>query len=155
MTTPTPTPPKPKRWLLAVDPRVYHWDTLFVKGKEMWRHAGNKPDALRQLKQVRKGDRALCYHGKPEHAIYALAEVSRDPYPDPHDRDGKKLVTDLRAIERLPRQVPLTELRGSKPLRKVKFLKNTRMTICPLTEEEYAEALRMAGIVASPGIPLP
>lgn len=151
----TQPPPKPKRWLLAVDPRVYHWDTLFVKGKEMWRHAGNRPDALRQLKLVRKGDRALCYHGKPEHAIYALAEVSRDPYPDPHDPEGKKLVTDLRAIERLPRQVTLAELRASKPLRKVKFLKNTRLTICPLTEEEYAEVLRIAGIVASPGIPLP
>ena len=149
------TSPKPKRWLLAVDPRVYHWDTLFVKGKEMWRHAGNRPDALRQLKVMRKGDRALCYHGKPEHAIYALAEVSRDPYPDPHDPDGKKLVTDLRAIERLPRQVTLVELRDNKALRKVKFLKNTRLTICPLTEEEYAEVLRMAGIVASPGIPLP
>lgn len=147
--------PKPKRWLLAVDPRVYHWDTLFVKGKEMWRHAGNRPDALRQLKVVRKGDRALCYHGKPEHAIYALAEVSRDPYPDPHDPESKKLVTDLRALERLPRQVTLTELRANKALRKVKFLKNTRLTICPLTEEEYAEVLRMAGIVASPGIPLP
>jgi predicted RNA-binding protein with PUA-like domain len=152
--TQTP-PPKPKRWLLAVDPRIYHWDTLFVKGKEMWRHAGNRPDALRQLKLVRKGDRALCYHGKPEHAIYALAEVSRDPYPEPHDKDGKKLVTDLRAIERLPRQITLTELRASKALRKVKFLKNTRLTICPLTEEEYAEVLKMSGIVASPGIPLP
>jgi predicted RNA-binding protein with PUA-like domain len=153
--TQTPPPPKPKRWLLAVDPRVYHWDTLFVKGKEMWRQAGNRPDTLRQLKLVRKGDRALCYHGKPEHAIYALAEVSRDPYPDPHDPESKRLVTDLRAIERLPRQVTLAELRASKALRKVKFLKNTRMTICPLTEEEYAEVLRMAGIVASPGIPLP
>src|ERR1700678_4207009 len=139
----TQPPTKPKRWLLAVDPRVYHWDTLFVKGKEMWRHAGHRPDSLRQLKQVQRGDRALAYHGKPEHTIYALAEVSRDPYPDP------------RAIERLPRQVTLTELRENKVLRKIKFLKNTRMTICPLTEEEYSEILRMAGIVASPGIPLP
>jgi predicted RNA-binding protein with PUA-like domain len=151
----TLTPPKPKRWLLAVDPRVYHWDTLFVKGKEMWRQAGDKPDALRQLKQVHKGDRALCYHGRPEHAVYALAEVTRDPYPDPHDRDGKRLVTDLRAIERLPRQISLAEMREDKLLRKIKFLKNTRMTICALTEEEYAEILRLAGIVASPGIPLP
>lgn len=141
--------------MLAVDPRVYHWDTLFVKGKEMWRQAGNKPDALRQLKQVHKGDRALCYHGKPEHSVYALAEVSRDPYPDPHDPDAKKLVTDLRAIERLPRQVTLAEMREDKLLRKIKFLKNTRLTISPLTEEEYAEILRLAGIVASPGIPLP
>lgn len=151
----TQAAPKPKRWLLAVDPRVYHWDTLFVKGKEMWRHAGSKPETLRQLKQVHKGDRALLYHGKAEHALYALAEVSRDPYPDPHHPEEKKLVMDLRAIERLPRQVTLDELRENRLLRKIKFLKNTRLTICPLTDEEYAEILRMAGIVASPGIPLP
>lgn len=151
----TQAPPKPKRWLLAVDPRVYHWDTLFVKGKEMWRHAGNRPDAARQLKQVHKGDRALCYHGKPEHSLYALAEVTRDPYPDPHDADAKKYVMDLRAIERLPRVVRLAEMRENRSLRKIKFLKNTRLTISPLTDEEYAEILRMAGIVASPGIPLP
>ena len=151
----TQAPLKPKRWLLAVDPRVYHWDTLFVKGKEMWRHAGNRPEALRQLKQVHRGDRALCYHGKPEHALYALAEVTREPYPDPVDPETKKLVMDLRAIERLPRQVKLPELRENRLLRKIKFLKNTRLTIGPLTEEEYAEILRMAGIVASPGIPLP
>jgi predicted RNA-binding protein with PUA-like domain len=148
-------PAKPRRWLLAVDPRVYHWDTLFVKGKEMWRHAGSRPDALRQLKQVHKGDRALLYHGKAEHALYALAEVSRDPYPDPHESDTKKMVMDLRAIERLPRQVTLAEMRDNRLLRKIKFMKNTRLTICPLTDEEYAEILRMAGVVASPGIPLP
>lgn len=149
------TPPKPRRWLFSVDPRVYHWDTLFVKGKEMWRHAGHKPDALRQIKQIRKGDRALLYHGKPDHALYALAEVSRDPYPNPHEADSKLMVLDLRAVERLPRQVPLSELRQAKALRKIKFLKNTRLTICPLTEEDYVEILRMAGLVASPGIPLP
>ena len=121
----------------------------------MWRQAGSRPDALRQLKQVHKGDRALCYHGRPEHSIYALAEVTRDPYPDPHDSEAKKLVTDLRAIERLPKLVTLAEMRDNKALRKIKFLKNTRLTICPLTDEEYSEILKMAGIVASPGIPLP
>jgi predicted RNA-binding protein with PUA-like domain len=152
MTHPVPTR---RHWLLAVDPRIYHWDTLFVKGKEMFRHAGKRPDALRQLKQMRRGDRVLCYHGKPDHSLYAIAEVTRDPYPDPHDTDGKLLVIDLRAVERLPKQVTLAELREIRLLRKVKFLKNTRLTICPLTDEEYTEILRMAGIVASPGIPLP
>ena len=144
-----------RHWLFAVDPRIYHWDTLFVKGKEMFRHAGKRSDVLRQLKQVRRGDRVLAYHGKPDHALYAIAEVTRDPYPDPHDRDGKRQVIDLRAVERLPKQVSLDELRDIRALRKIKFLKNTRLTICPLTDEEYTEILRMAGIVASPGIPLP
>ena len=148
-------PPKRHHWLFAVDPHYYHWDTLFVKGKEMWRAAGSRPDALRQIKHVRRGDRVLCYHGPPDRSLYALAEVTRDPYPDPHDAKGKNMVIDLRALERLPRQISLVELRANRALRKVKFLKNIRMTISPLSDEEYTEILRMAGIVAAPGMPLP
>ena len=112
-------------------------------------------DAIRALKQVRKGDRVLCYHSAPERALYAIAEVTRDPYPDPHDRESKMMVADLRAMERLPRQIPLDELRNNASVRKVKFLKNVRLIISPVTEEEYQEILRMAGIVATPGLPLP
>ena len=73
----------------------YHWDTLFVKGKEMWRHAGSRPDTLRQLKQVHKGDRALLYHGKAEHALYALAKgqpaAAHGQHRNRHEEDGDGL----------------------------------------------------------------
>jgi predicted RNA-binding protein with PUA-like domain len=65
------------------------------------------------------------------------------------------LVSDLRAMERLPRQVTLDELRANPLVRKLKFLKNVRLIISPVTDEEYQEILRMAGIVATPGLPLP
>ncbi len=65
------------------------------------------------------------------------------------------MVADLRAMERLPRQVTLDELRENTAVRKLKFLKNVRSIISPVTEEEYQEILRMAGIVATPGLPLP
>jgi predicted RNA-binding protein with PUA-like domain len=142
-------------WIFSADPHHYHWDTLFVKGKEMWHGAAGKPDAIRALKQVRKGDRVLCYHSAPERSLYSIAEVTRDPYPDPHDPKEKNLVADLRAFERLPRQVALGELRENRALRKMKLLKNVRVLITAITEEEYLEILRMAGIVATPGIPLP
>src|SRR5207302_3367438 len=142
-------------WIFSADPHQYHLDTLFVKGKEMWHGAGAKPDAIRALKQVRKGDRVLCYHSAPERSLYSIAEVTRDPYPDPHDHKGKNLVADLRAFERLPRQVTLAELRENRALRKLKLLKNVRVLITTITTEEYLEILRMAGIVATPGIPLP
>lgn len=121
----------------------------------MWRGAGSRADALRQLKQVRRGDRVLCYHAAPERSLYALAEVTRDPYPDPQDPEEKNQVADLRALERLPRHVSLVELRGNPALRKMKFLKNVRLIISPVSDEEYQDILRMAGIVASPGLPLP
>jgi predicted RNA-binding protein with PUA-like domain len=58
-------------------------------------------------------------------------------------------------MERLPRQITLDELRNNASVRKVKFLKNVRLIISPVTEDEYQEILRMAGIVATPGLPLP
>jgi predicted RNA-binding protein with PUA-like domain len=97
----------------------------------------------------------LCYHAAPERSLYALAEVTRDPYPDPQDPEERNLVADLRALERLPRHVSLVELRGNPALRKMKFLKNVRLIISPVSDEEYQDILRMAGIVASPGLPLP
>jgi len=149
------SPPQRHCWIFSADPHHYHWDTLFVKGKEMWHGASGKPDALRVLKQVRKGDRVLCYHSAPERSLYSIAEVTRDPYLDPHDRKGKNLVADLRAFDRLPRQVTLAELRANHALKKMKLLKNVRLLISSITDIEYQEILRMAGIVASPGIPLP
>lgn len=148
-------PARRGHWIFSVNPHVYHWDTLFVKGKEMWRGAGARADANRALKQVRKGDRVLCYHAAPERALYAIAEVTRDSYPDPHDRESRMMVADLRAMERLPRQVTLDELRENPAIRRIKFLKNVRLIISPVTEEEYQEILKMAGIVATPGLPLP
>jgi predicted RNA-binding protein with PUA-like domain len=142
-------------WLFTADPHHYHWDTLFVKGKEMWHGASSKPDAIRALKQVRKGDRVLCYHSAPERSLYSIAEITRDPYPDPHDRKEKNLVADLRAFEKLPRQVTLAELRANPALRKMKLLKNVRLIVSMISDAEYQEILRMAGIVAMPGIPLP
>jgi len=65
------------------------------------------------------------------------------------------VVIDLRAVERLPRQVTLDELRRNRALRRVKFLKNVRLPITGITEAEYTDLLRMAGLVAQPGIPLP
>ena len=87
--------------------------------------------------------------------MYSIAEVTRDPYPDPHDHKGKNLVADLRAFEKLPRQVTLAELRANPALKKMKLLKNVRLIVSQLTDQEYQDILRMAGIVATPGIPLP
>src|SRR5258708_34751719 len=101
-------------WIFSADPHHYHWDTLFVKGKEMWHGAAGKPDAIRALKQVRKGDRGLCYHSAPARSLYAIAEVTVGPYPDPHDPKEQNLAADSLAFERLAQQVALAELRENR-----------------------------------------
>src|ERR1700747_2192480 len=116
-------------WIFSADPHHYHWDTLFVKGKEMWHGAAGKQDAIAALKQWRRVDRVLCYHSAPKRSLYSIAEVTRDPYPDPHDPKEKNLVADWRALGRCPGQVFLAELRENRALKKVKLLKNVRLLI--------------------------
>jgi len=72
-------PAKRGHWIFSVNPHHYHWDTLFVKGKEMWRGAGIRADANRALKQVRKGDRVLA----------------TTPPPSGHSTQSRKLLAIL------------------------------------------------------------
>src|SRR5260370_7954875 len=92
-------------WIFTADPHHYHWDTLFVTGKEMWHGAGSKPDAIRALKQERKGDRVLCYHAAPERTLYSIPEVTRHPYPDPPNYKGTSMLPDLQPFKNHPRQL--------------------------------------------------
>lgn len=134
-----------RHWFFTADPTRYHWDTLFVKGKELW-DGIQSTAAQRYLKQVRKGDHVVCYHGAPARSVYALASVASEPYPDPH-RTGKQfLVVDLKAVQRLPRPVPVKELKLNRALRRMRFLARPRLAVSPLTEQEYQEILRMAGV---------
>lgn len=137
-------------WLFTADPTRYHWDTLFVKGKELW--GGNRNlAAQRYLRQVHRGDGAICYHGPPDREIYALATVASDPYPNPYEKKKKLLVVDLKALERLPRSVPLKEMKRSRALRRMRFLAKPRLAVSPVTELEYREILLLAGLPPFPG----
>jgi predicted RNA-binding protein with PUA-like domain len=135
--------------MFATDPAVYHWDTLFVKGKELWDNIRSDA-ALRYLKQVRRGDHVVCYHSAPERSAYALATIASDPYPDPHRRDKKRLVVDLKAMQRLPRTVPIKDMKANRALRRMKLLARPRLAVSPLTEPEYNEILRLGGVSAGP-----
>ena len=133
-------------WLFVADPAKYHWDTLFVKGKELWGGIRNAK-AQRYMKQIHRGDFAVCYHSAPERSIYALAVVACDSYLDPTLPDTKNRAIDLKAVQRVPRVVPLKELKKERLLRRMKFLTQVRVPVAPLTEAEYNEILRVAGVM--------
>lgn len=133
-------------WFFATNPVHYHWDTLFVKGKDLWDGLQTK-GAERYLRQVRKGDRVICYHGAPDKLVYALAVAASDAYEGPPlgRRTERRTIIDLKAVQKLPRTLQLQELRENRLLRRMKFLGKTRLAVTPLSEAEYREILRLAG----------
>lgn len=136
-------------WFFSADPTRYHWDTLFVKGKDLWAESRDQA-AQRYLKQVQKGDQIICYHGAPDRMVYALATVASAPYPNPHPNKKRPYIVDLKASERLPRPVPLKELKQDRALRRMKFLARPRLSVSPLNEQEYNEILRLSGVLLNP-----
>jgi len=138
-----------RHWFFATDPTRYHWDTLFVKGKELWNGVRNSA-AQRYLKQAHKGDHVVCYHGPPARSAYALAAVASEPYPDPRAPGEKLLAVDLKSVHLLPRAVPLKELKTNRALRRMKFLAKQRLAVTPLTAQEYKEILLLAGLPPVP-----
>ena len=139
-----------RHWFFVSNPTRYHWDTLFVKGKELW-NAMRGASSQRYLRQVHKSDKVLCYHGAPDGVVYALAQAASDAYPAPRQAGRQRnYIVDLKAVQRLPRAVPLKELKLNRSLRRMQFLGQPRLTVSPLTEAEYHEILRLAGMKPIP-----
>jgi predicted RNA-binding protein with PUA-like domain len=131
-------------WFFASDPEGYHLDELFKKSSDVWDgiHGAN---ALRNIAQITKGDRILGYHTAPEKSVYAILEAVSDSYPDPKQKEKKIAVVDVKAVRKLPRPVPLADLRANEKLAGMKFLVIPRLSVSPVTPAEYEEILRMAG----------
>ena len=131
-------------WLLMADPESYGFDQLEKEPRAVW--DGIKGSlAQKHMRSIRKGDSALVYHTAPDKAVVGMARVLSEPYADPKDSEGKRVVVDLRASGRLKSPVSLAALKGNKKLQGMTFMKIQRVAVSPMTEEEFEEICRMGG----------
>ena len=133
-------------WLFLSDPEDYHFDVLLRRKSETWDGVfGTAAQSF--LGQVKRGDGILGYHTAPEKQVVAVLEASSDAYQNPEIKGKKNWVVDVKAVEKLPRPVPLAELRTSKKLAQMKLFKLARpIAVSPLTEAEFNEICRMGGL---------
>ena len=130
-------------WLFLSDPEDYHFDALLRRKSETWDGVfGTVAQSF--LGQVKRGDRILGYHTAPEKQVVAVLEASSDAYQNPEIKGKKNWVVDVKAIEKLPRPVPLADLRANRKLAQMKLFKLARpIAVSPLTEAEFNEIRRM------------
>ncbi len=133
-------------WLFLSDPEDYHLDQLFRAKKDMWDGVFGAA-AQRFLADIKRGDRILGYHTAPEKQVVAVLEAASDAYQNPEIKDKKNWVVDVKAVEKLPRPVPLAELKANKKLAQMKLFKLFRpIAVSPLTEAEFKEICRLGGL---------
>ena len=134
-------------WLLKTEPDEYSWDDLKKKGAkgDAWTGVRNFT-ARRHLKEMKKGDHVFIYHTGDEKQVVGVAEVVRESYPDPTDKDGKFLSVDVKTLKPLPQPVTLAAVKADKKLTSMALVKYGRLSVQPVTEAEWKAVCKMGGL---------
>lgn len=130
-------------WLLKTEPTAYSFAELQHDKRTVWDGVKN-PQALKNLGQVKKGDRLLIYHTGDEKAVVGVATALGAAYPDPKKNDPRLLVIDLAPVAALPRAVPLAEIKASPRFKGWDLVRLPRLSVMPVSAEHWAEIERMA-----------
>jgi predicted RNA-binding protein with PUA-like domain len=148
-------------WLVKSEPSTFSFDDLSKAPKQTTQWDGVRNHVARNFLRdgMQAGDRVFFYHSSTNpQAIVGIAEVAREAYPDPsafdrkHDAFDPKskpddpawFMVDLRAVEPLPRPVTLAEIKKRPELAKMALLRIGRLSVTPVTHEEWEAILRMA-----------
>lgn len=132
----------PHYWLVKSDPDEYSLGDLEREGTTPWTGVRNF-QARNYLRQMHVGDKVIVYHSGTERAAVGLARVVRSAYPDPTADDDQWVCVDLAFEQRFAKTVPLDRIKATPELRSMLLLKQSRLSVMPLTSEEYQLILRL------------
>lgn len=123
-------------WLVKTEPEEYSFDDLLRDGKVIWDGVRNY-QARNNLKLMKKGDQVLVYHSGKTKDIVGIAEVIKEYYPDPTDKTGMWVVVELKPKEKLKNTITLTLIKNIKELNDLPLLKQSRLSVMPVSKKEF------------------
>ena len=132
------------RWLFKTEPSVYSYQQLEKDKKTMWDGVANNL-ALKNLKDIQKGDQILIYHTGDERQAVGIARAVAAAYPDPSKKNPKLLVVDIEAVKPLPKPVTLAEVKANKKLANFDLVRLSRLSIMKVTDDQWKIIEEMAG----------
>jgi len=127
-------------WMVKQEPEAYSFDDFLKEGKTVWSGVRNY-QARNNLLAMKKGDKVLFYHSVSEKAVVGAAEVSGENFPDPTDE--KWTAVELKPLEKFKKSIPLIEIKNEKKLENIALIKQSRLSVLPLTKEEFETILKM------------
>jgi predicted RNA-binding protein with PUA-like domain len=130
-------------WIVKSEPESYSWSDLLKEGRVAWTGIRNF-QARNNLRAMKKGDQVLFYHSVSEKQIVGLARVDREGYPDDTAAEGDWVSVDLIPTKTLARPVPLDDIKTDKALSDVLLLRNTRLSVSPLTKAQFDRLMALA-----------
>jgi len=134
-------------WLIKSEPEAWSWDQQVKAGAKgtAWTGVRNHTAKLNLMK-MKKGDRAFFYHSNVGKEIVGIAEVVKEHYPDPSAKAGEPwVVVDFKAVEPLKAPVTLDAIKGDVKLKDMALLKQSRLSVQPVTADEWKIVSKMGG----------
>jgi len=132
-----------KYWLVKQEPTAYSWDDFVRDGKTAWTGVRNFQARI-NLRAMAKGDTVLFYHSVVGKCVVGQAEVVKEAYADPTAEDGDWVCVDLKPIKPFKRPVTLEEIKADKALGNFPLIRQSRLSVMPVTSPEYRAILALA-----------
>jgi len=129
-------------WLVKQEPETYSWDDFVRDGRTDWTGVRNF-QARNNLRQMRVGERVLFYHSGTGKCVVGVAEVAKAAYPDPTADDPQWVAVDLKPLKPLNEPVPLASIRYHEKLGNLPLIRQSQLSVMPLTKEEFETILTM------------
>lgn len=132
-------------WMVKQEPDSYPWEQFVRDGRTAWTGVRNF-QARNNLRAMKKGDRVFYYHSVTGKSVMGVAEVAREAYPDPTAKDG-----DWSCVDLVPRQackfpVSLETIKGEKDLKNLPLLRQSRLSVMPVSAAEARVVRRLGGL---------
>lgn len=132
-------------WLVKSEPFKYSWDQFVKDGKTFWDGVRNYA-ARNNLKAMQKGDEVFFYHSNEGMEIVGIAKVVKEAYQDPTTEEEAWVVVDLKPVKKLKKAVSLKQIKDNKALANMALLRLSRLSVQPVTEDEWLMVMEMAGM---------
>ena len=130
------------KWLMKSEPEAYGWDDLLRDGATEWDGVRN-PTARINLRAMKPGDEAFLYHSMSDKAVVGIMRVTRGAQPDPKAPDWVRVRVE--PVKALSRPVTLAEIKAEPRLARMELIRQSRLSVAPVRDEEWATVLEMAG----------
>jgi predicted RNA-binding protein with PUA-like domain len=127
-------------WLMKSEPHVYSWDDLVRDGGTEWDGVRNNAARL-HLRAMKKGDQAFFYHSGEERAVVGIMKIAREGRPD--GEDGSWVSVRVEPEKPLG-PVTLKDIKAEPRLAAMELIRQSRLSVSPVREEEWAAILTMA-----------
>ena len=134
-------------WLLKSEPGSWSWEDQVRDGVTEWDGVRNH-QADNNMKAMRRGDRCFFYHSVKAKEIVGVVEVVREHYPDPSDASGRFGMVDVKVVMPVRRPVSLKKIKAAPALQDMALVRQSRLSVSPVTPAEWKRLCAMAGIAA-------